>query len=114
MTATQRTLKYIKDLGLTADIVERFIKPKGTYGFRKDYLNFADIIAFSEADGIIAIQSTVYKELKRHKDKYKNNHYINLWLKSGGKFWIIAWKKVKKSKTDKRKVWMPIIEEYKL
>ena len=56
LTPTQRTLKYLRDKGYTAGIVERWVSQAGKFGKRIDLFNFIDIIAIKE-NKILAVQS---------------------------------------------------------
>ncbi len=55
MTPTARTLQALRKLGMTADVVERWL-PR--IMVRKDYLGFADVLALDGQPGVLAIQTT--------------------------------------------------------
>jgi hypothetical protein len=109
---TQRTLKALRDQGLTADIAERFIKGanKGR-GIRKDLFGFIDIVALGGKRGIIGVQSTG-KDFAGHKKKIleERNEAALDWLRSGGRALLWSWRKEKVKKGGKAEQW--VYKEY--
>jgi len=113
---TSRTLKYIREKGWVADMVERWI-PMPTHpakGFRKDYLGFGDIIALGE-NSIIAIQSCGQAFAAHHR-KITEDEFVapnaQKWLENGGRLILIGWRKTLKDRKGKMKYWTPRIREY--
>ena len=109
---TQRTLRYIREQGWFADIVEKFNPYAGKFGQRKDLFGIIDIIALGE-NSIIGIQSAG-KDFKEHDEKILNEPMTEEWLKSGGRLMLIAWRKIKLFRGSKATRWMPKIKEYKI
>jgi len=109
---TQRTLRYIREQGWYADIVERFNPYAGKFGKRMDLFNIIDIIALGE-NSIIGIQSTG-EGFAEHNKKILNEPMAIEWLKSGGRLILIGWRKVKLHKGGKAMRWIPRIKEYTL
>ena len=95
LSPSQRTLKAMREQGRIVDIVERFISQAGSFGIRKDFLGFVDMIALDPVDGIIAIQSCG-QDFSGHVNKLLNERNENVyeWLKHG-KCEIWAWRKTK-------------------
>ncbi len=113
---TSRTLKYVRDKGLAADIVERWMKmpthPAG--GFRKDMFGFGDIVAMGRGS-IIAIQSCG-QAFAEHDRKIRLDEAVapnaKMWLENGGRLILIGWRKIKLERHHKVKRWAPRIKEY--
>ena len=108
MTPTQRTLKYLRDVGYLADVIERWIPipkiPGG--GKRKDFLGFADILAFNSLQTLL-VQScgSNYSE---HVKKIKSSEFLPQWLESKNRrFLLLGWRKVKKKRGGKLMVFKP-------
>ena len=112
ISPTQRTLKYLRDAGYYCDMVERWIQnpkhPAG--GFRKDYMGFGDILAFSEYSTLL-VQSCGQSYAKHLRDLLTNLN-VPLWLANPNrKLILIGWRKVKKVRGGKAMVWKPRIKE---
>lgn len=109
MSPTQRTLKELRERGLCPCIVERFLA-NGRVGFgrRSDMFDIIDIVAISPEQGIVGVQScgTAFAEHYRKITQEKKEN-TRLWLNSGGKLWLIGWRKVKQKRGGKRMVTMP-------
>jgi len=121
--ATQRTLKLLRDAKYTLDMVERLIPLviKGPMRFKRhDMLGFADIVAIREDIGICAVQSTTGGGHTQHRMDMLNNPNAELWLKCGGKLFLISWAKkrdkglTKAGKPRKRETWVPRCEDMDL
>lgn len=114
LSYTQRTLKELRDQGLPADIVERYVKQaRKAHGVHKDLFNIIDIIALGgPARGIIGVQSTGPNGFADHKKKILEEYAQSTldWLKSGGKLLLWSWRKKKVKKTGKAEVW--VYKEY--
>ena len=113
MKPTERTLKYLRDDGWTADMIERWIpNPKHPAGgFRKDYLGFGDILAFKGPDVLIvqscgSSYSEHLKSLIASHEALQWSEYHNLWL--------IGWRKVKLKRGGKAMRWKPRIAEFEI
>lgn len=113
---TSRTLKYIREKGWVADMVERWMHmpthPAG--GFRKDMFGFGDIVAMGEGS-IIAIQSCG-QAFAQHDRKITEDELVapnaKLWLENGGRLILIGWRRVKLKRGGKAMRWEPRIKEY--
>ena len=116
---TQRTLAYLRENGYHCDIVERFIRRPGLPGggFRKDFMSFGDILAFSNTETVM-VQScgTSYSS---HLKKMLSNPNVALWLAGPRDVMLISWRPLVKKRGFKRKVWTPkirmlTIDDFKL
>ena len=112
LSPTQRTLRWLRQQGMIAGIVERWNQYAGSHGIRQDLFGFIDIIAL-DAGSILAIQSCG-SSFAAHDKKILTNEVAPEWLKSGGRIQLIGWRKVKKKRGGKLMVWKPRIKEYKL
>ena len=112
LSNTQRTLRYIREQGWIAEVVERFNPYAGKFGKRKDLFGIIDIIALGE-NSIIGIQSTG-QAFKEHDEKILQEPLTREWLKSGGRLMLISWRKVKLFRGSKAMRWQPKIKEYNL
>ena len=114
ISPTSRTLEYIRSQGWVADKVEIFNPYSGKFGKRKDFLNFADIIALGE-NSIIAIQSCGQAFSEHHRKLTEDENAapnVELWLKNGGRLLLIGWRKLLLKRGGKAKRWTPRIREY--
>ncbi len=104
---TIRTLKLLRDLDYTADVVERWLPipshPGG--GKRKDFLGIIDIIAFNHRE-IIGVQScsTAWTQ---HVDTILESDQTVNWLQGGRELWLIGWRKLKVKRGGKAFRWRP-------
>jgi hypothetical protein len=107
MSPTQRTLKRLREQGITAGIVERWLAFAGKFGKRQDLFGIIDIIALDPIDGVIGIQScgntfsSHYKTIT--EEKYQNTLE---WLETPGtKLEIWSWRKVVKERGSGVYIW---------
>ena len=110
MTATERTLRLLRERGYESGIVERFNRYAGTHGIRIDLFNFVDIIAFDSTD-IMAVQSCG-SSFSEHKKKILANKTAKEWIKVG-KIELIGWRKLKVKRGGKKMVYSPRVYEFK-
>ncbi len=115
MTPTQRTLKELRDAGLTCGIVERWIPMGQGKGFRKDLFGIIDIIAIG-SEGVVGVQSCG-QAFAAHKKKMIEEKAVEsaLWLSTPGtSLQLWGWRKIKKKRGGKLKIWAPRILEITL
>lgn len=102
MSPTSRTLKFLRQAGWTADIVERWIpapndnrdEKRGPSGFRRDLFGFADIIAVWPAGKeILLIQATSAANVSARLEKSRQQLTLRAWLGAGGRFEVWGWHK---------------------
>lgn len=89
MSPTQRTLKWLKDRGVTAAITERW-NPHAR--IRQDLFGFIDLLAL-EAGEIVGIQVTSGGNISARMHKISNETRAIKWLQSGGKIVVHGWAK---------------------
>lgn len=107
MSPTERTLKYLrKDLGMTAEVVERFNSFTKT---RKDLYGFVDIVAIAEDRGIWFVQTTSTDHMSARVHKIRDLPESWIALRSGARILVIGW--AKRGAKGKRKLWTPRIVE---
>ncbi len=110
ISATQRTLRELRDKGRICGIVERFNSFAGQFGKRFDLFGFIDIIALDTAVGIIGVQScgqSFSEHLKKITEE-KNDECFE-WLRCGGKVELWGWRKLKLKRGGKAMRWKPRI-----
>lgn len=112
LSNTQRTLRALEQQGYISGIVEKFNPYAGKYGKRIDLFNFIDIISI-KPKGICAIQSCG-QDFRAHDGKILENKYAPEWLKAGGHIELWGWRKVKKKRGGKLKIWKPRVKVYSL
>jgi len=117
LSATQRTLKAMREQGRLVDVAERWIPnpahPGG--GFRKDLFGFIDLIVIDPEEGILAIQSCG-QSFKAHVDKILDSECTELaieWLRHA-KLELWGWRKVKLRPGAKAMRWKPRIGDFYL
>ena len=111
MSPTARSLKYLREEGFTAQVVERF-NPYAKV--RVDLFGIFDIIAMGD-ETIVGIQVTSGSNHSAHRDKMNKSKELGEWIQCGGIAVIHSWsKKVKRNKDgskSKVKAWT-LREEY--
>lgn len=108
MTATAKTLAYLRNLGYHVWVVEKYAG-----GIRLDAFGFMDILAYkANSPVILAVQSTVGSHHAEHITKYQKNELTKSrildWIKNH-RFVIISWSK--QGPRGKRKLWISRWEE---
>ena len=100
MTPTARTLKYFRDEGLRAQVVERFI-PQARR--RVDLFGCIDIVII-ESDHILGVQACADGSHAARLNKSLLEPALRAWLEAGAKFCVVSWGK--KGARGKRKLWV--------
>ncbi len=112
MSPTARSLKYLRDKGYTAEVVERFNHYSKT---RHDLFNFIDIVAIKVDERILAIQATSGDNHAARRSKLHKLENVEKFKRAGGAVVIHSWsKKVKRNKDGSKakvKQWS-LREEY--
>ena len=109
---TSRTLKYLRDIGYTVGVVERFLSFAGKFGQRKDLFGIIDLIAIKK-DRVIGVQSCGQAFSTHHIKIIEEERDSTIeWLQSGGEFLLIGWRKVKKVRGGKAMIWKPRLRTY--
>lgn len=124
MTPTQRTLKYLRDLGWEACVVERWIARAQK---RIDAFGFGDILALRPQEiervkvhgddidwirpaSIVMVQTTSGSNHSAHRKKILAEPLAYKWLDHHGKILLISWRKLKVKRGGKAMKWTPRIE----
>jgi hypothetical protein len=102
---TQKTLKYMRDLGYSVGMVERFIRfpPPGR---RVDLYGIIDLLACDE-NSTIGVQSCG-QDFREHQRKIMDGEYTAMWISNNDReLWVIGWRKLLKKKGGKLRIWVP-------
>ena len=116
LSATQRTLRALREQGRVADIVERRI-PKGPhlpFGLGKDFLGIIDIIALDPEHGVVGIQSCSQTFSEHYKKMTVEIGEMSLaWIRTPGtRLELWEWRKLKYKRGGKLMVWTPRIHVF--
>lgn len=104
---TERTLKWLRDQGYIADVVERRI-PRSFV--TKDFCGFADIIAyrprvFGVGGEIVAVQATSGPHAAERLEKVRQEPRAMAWLACSARICVVSW--ALRGKGGARKLWTP-------
>ncbi len=98
---TQRSLKELRRLGWTCQVVERFCRFSKR---RIDLFGFIDIVAICDLSGfVMAVQSTTTAHQANRMAKILQEPRARTWVQSGGRIFVHGWSM--KGKKGKRKLW---------
>jgi hypothetical protein len=98
---TQRSLKYMRDQGYVAQVVERY-NPYAKV--RVDLFGFIDIVAIDTArNQLVGVQVTSQSNVSARIKKVQDLGTPYYWCKAGGRIEVHGWAKKGKAKT--RKTW---------
>jgi hypothetical protein len=100
---TQRTLAYLRELGLIAEVVERWNPYSKS---RHDLFNIIDIVALGTV--IYGVQSCADSGRSEHRKKLLADVRSERWIDAGGVLWLVTWGKHKSD--GKRLRWTPYVE----
>lgn len=106
---TARTLKVLKDRGIPACVVEKWVpmggggesgpdamfpdaKRKKMGGFRKDAFGFIDLIALDGLPGVLAVQCCGATGFADHLRKINGIDEARLWLAAGNRLELWSWR----------------------
>jgi hypothetical protein len=108
-TPTARSLAYLRKLGMTAGVVERYCHHTKR---RIDFLGGIDLIGTGPVEGIVAVQSTSASNQASRVTKLLALPTMAEWLKGGGRLVVHGWSK--KGAAGKRKLWSVNVTELTL
>ena len=113
MTPTQRTLKALRDQGMTAAVVERW---NAYAGIRQDLFGIIDIVALHPVRGVVGVQSTG-QDFAGHMAKMtvEKRDECMAWLKTPGtclELW--GWRKLLRKPGGKARTWQPRVHVFTL
>jgi hypothetical protein len=107
---TARTLKYFRDQGDLAEVVEKWIPipkhPGG--GVRRDLFDCIDVIAIQGCK-LLGIQSTSGSNHASRVTKARASDKLKRFLATGNAFEVWSW--AKRGPRGKRKVWTPKVTQ---
>lgn len=97
----ERSLKYLRDNGYKAGVVERY---NSFIHQRFDLFNIIDIIAIKDGE-TLGVQTTTHNSASAHRKKIREEPLLQDWLRAGNKFELHIWRKVGNR-------WKPKVEEF--
>lgn len=89
---TQRSLALYRELGYTAQVVEKFNHHVGPHGIRVDLFGCIDIVAARPGE-ILGVQACAMSGEKAHLEKCLAESRLIVWLLAGGRFELCSWGK---------------------
>jgi hypothetical protein len=101
---TQLSLRFLRNTGWTAGIVERWIERVKK---RIDLFHFADIVAVREDQPVLFVQTTTRTNLSARLRKLRTIPAVRVVLLSGSRVVVHGWEKVAGK-------WEPVKREVKL
>src|SRR5438445_13003296 len=91
MSPTARSLAFLRRLGFTAAVVERWLPHVGV---RSDLFGFADVLAVHARDRLFLLaQVTTAANTAARLAKARARPELLAWLKAGGVFEVHGWSK---------------------
>ena len=90
MSPTQKTLKWMREMGFAAQVVEKW-NPHAKV--RQDLFGFIDIVAIKEHEGIVGIQATSMSNYSDRIKKILDAPDAKKWILAGGRLMLLAWGK---------------------
>lgn len=103
MSPTARSLKYLRQQGMLAGVVERFNPGARCYN---DLFGFIDIVVLDGAPGVLGVQTTTVSNQAARMTKITSDALaepIRRWLGAGNRIHVHGW--AKKGPRGKRKTW---------
>lgn len=90
---TQRSLKYLREAGNEAQVVERW---NAFAHIRVDLFGWIDIVAVNpQVHGILGVQTTTAANVSARALKARGNKALRAWLLAGGRLALHGWHKKK-------------------
>jgi hypothetical protein len=116
LSATQRTLRLLRQQGRVCAIAEKWNPHVGPHGIRQDLFGWIDIVALDPERGIIGVQScgqSFSEHLRKICDSECTENVIE-WLRCSGKVELWGWRKLLVKRGGKARVWVPRAREITL
>lgn len=116
LSATQRTLRALREQGLVCAIVEKWNPYGGPHGIRQDLFGIVDVLALDPRRGFVGVQccSGTHAAHMRKMTEDKAQECLD-WLKTpGGVLELWSWSKRKKKRGGKQLIWVPRIHIFEL
>jgi hypothetical protein len=106
---TQRTLALLRKQGMTCQITEKWNPFSKT---RQDLFGGIDIVCLDpEHSGVIGVQTTSQAHASERTNKLLAEPKLKMWVQTGNRLFVIAWRKIKAKRGAKRATWQPTIKE---
>lgn len=106
MSPTQRSLKYLRERGYTAEVVERWIPGANV---RRDLFGFIDIVAVKVGFPCLGVQATTASNMSARRAKVMNNEAAKVWCRSGNAALVMGWEK--RGPRGRRKLWTVVASD---
>ncbi len=90
MSPTQRTLKWLRDAGYLAEVVEKW---NVHARIRQDLFGAIDIVASSPECPILGVQCTSDSNFAARLKKLRDSDNVQQLLKNKWHIWVVGWKK---------------------
>ena len=112
-SATQRTIRELKNMGRKCAVVERWNPHVGDFGIRQDLFGIVDVLALDPERGFVGVQCCASGFADHYRKMTEDNAQASLdWLETpGGYIEVWYWRKIKVKKGGKAMVWRPRIKE---
>ncbi len=113
MSATQRTLRELRNQGRKCAIVEKWNQFAGPCGIRQDLFGIVDVLCLDPEEGFVGVQccSGTRKAHWTKMTEDKAQESLD-WLQTpGGKLELWTWRKLKVKRGGKAMVWRAKVEE---
>ena len=112
MSATQRTIRELRNQGRICAIAEKFNSHVGQFGIRQDLFGFIDIVALDPSRGIIGVQCFTTAHAEHYRKITQECHEEAVaWLQSGGRIELWGWRKLKVKRGGAAMRWTPRLTE---
>jgi len=114
-SATQRTIRELRNRGLVCAIVEKWSQFVGPRGVRQDLFGIVDVLALDPARGFVGVQScaTSFSEHYRKMVDERAEQCLD-WLGTpGGWLELWGWRKVKLRRGSLAERWAPRVHVFK-
>lgn len=109
---TELTLKYLRDLGYEAQVVEKY---NSLTRQRKDLFGVIDIIAIKRGEPLLGVQSTSYQQRAKHLALIERlKATVELWCSTRSEFWMITWRKQKLVRGGKAFKYVPVVDYWRV
>lgn len=91
MSPTARSLRYLRQSGYLADVVERWLPRVNR---RRDLFGFADLVAVRRGEpGCLAVQVTSWGHVGDRLARCRRRGELAVWLACGNRFQVHGWGK---------------------
>lgn len=90
MTPTERTLKWLKEMGWPYAKCEHW---NPFAHIRQDLFGLFDYLALDDKQGVLGIQISGYTGIGKHITKMQTKPVLEEWKKRGNRALVIGWRK---------------------